>query len=326
MLLKTLQRNSLVVFAILPFLMVVFWGKALFFSMDYIPLNEINMPLYDLAARYLWRNAQMASFTSLFLAFMVMFGLNRFNTKYLLLKRPSILPGIMYLILVSGFTSVQMLQPVWFFAPLFLLALEILFNSIHRKEHAAEIFNASFLLSVGSLFYAKGLFFLPFLWWCMMLLNTIRFRYVLASLLGTAIPYLFTLSFFFFFNKTQELLTTLQENFLSPVAFLNNQLIPELYLGLLIALTILSILVVFRLLSTLKIVTRKYYKVFVWLVIFAGIFAITPFYTLEIIPIMGIGGALLLANFFDNVRSNFWKELIFSLLLIITLLVQLLVK
>lgn len=294
--------------------------------MDFAPLNEINMPLYDLAARYLWRNAQMASFISLFLAFMIMFGLNRFNTKYVLLKRPSILPGIMYLILVSGFTSVQMLQPVWFFALLFIIALEILFNSIHRKEHAAEIFNASFLLSIGSLFYAKGLFFLPFLWLSMVLLNTIRFRYILASLLGAALPYLFTFSFYFFINKTDELLTTLHENFLSPVAFLNNQLIPELYLALLITLTLLSILVVFRLLSTLKIVTRKYYKVFVWLVFYAGILAITPFYTLEIIPVIGIGGALLIANFFDNLRSNFWKEFIFSFILIITLLTQILIK
>jgi hypothetical protein len=73
---------------------------------------------------------------------------------------------------------------------------------------------------------------------------------------------------------------------------------------------------------TFKILTRKHYRIFNWLVILSLLAAMTPFYSIEMIPVISIGSSIVTAYFLDTTQRVFLKELYFTLLVAITILAQ----
>ena len=90
-------------------------------------------------------------------------------------------------------------------------------------------------------------------------------------------------------------------------------------------MVILSLINVARQMPTFKILTRKYYRVFNWLVILSLLAAMTPFYSIEMIPVISIGSSIVIAYFLDTTRRVYLKEIYFLLLIVITILAQILV-
>jgi len=323
---RVVQKNTLLPFVLLPFFMVLAWGKTLFFVKSALILHDSSMPLYEIATSYIAGHSIFYGLTTLLMAFLVMFGLNRFNVKYVLLKKQSMIPGIAYLILVSGYTYIQQLHPVWFFVPFLVWAIDKLFNMTNQKEPALSAFNATLLVTVGSLFYGKGFYFIPTIWIVMILLNVLSFRTFIASLLGLIVPCALTFGIYMLLNRHHEIIDTTLESLLTPAPFFVHNLYSKIYNGIMIGVIIISSIVLLGKLNKMKIVTRKLNRVFIWMVIYALLLAITPFFSMEIIPIIAIGTAYLIAQYFEAVKSTFWQEAWFTLLIVITTAMQWLVN
>ena len=316
------KKNTLAPFALLPLLMLLFWGKTLFApSIDYI-CPDAPMPLCELAYNLFGGNKVLCSIMILFLLFLSIFGLNRINTKYQLLKRQSILPGLMFLIFVSGYTVVQQMLDVWFFIPFVVFAVDRMLGAVAKRETSVDVFNTIFLVSTGSLFFGKGIYFIPLFIWVMAVLNIISFRNILASILGLLLPYLLAFGVYFFNDRESIFFRNLHENIVSPVAYFDHTIYTKIYNGLMIFFIFIGILVMIRMLNTLKIITRKYLRVFIWIVIYGIILAATPFYSMEIVPVIGIGASMIIANYLESLRSKFWQEVIFTCFMAVTLALQ----
>ena len=89
-----------------------------------------------------------------------------------------------------------------------------------------------------------------------------------------------------------------------------------------VILVILSLINIARQMPTFKILTRKHYRVFNWLVIMSLLAAMTPFYSVEMIPVISIGSAIVIAYFLDVIRRNYLKEIFFSAIILMTILAQ----
>ncbi len=326
MLFRTINSNSIISYALLPVFLIGIWANALFdVSTPALPSDETAMPLWNLIEKLVKNSSFFASTISMLLAAIMAFGVNRIVNRYSLMSTQTPLPGFVYLVLISGFISIQKLHPVWFFTPLFLLALERLFLATGNRKPMALCFEAAFWLSVGSLFYAKGIYFIVLIWITMVILRSLTGRSAVASILGLILPYLLSFGVFFWQDKHLWFLNLTTENFFSGVAFFEHNLFSKIYNGLAYFLILLSILMVFRIMPSLKINSRKHYRIFIWLIVCCTIAGLTPYFSLEVGPLLAIGASIMTSRFLLTMKKSLIQELTFYLLIIITFTAQFLI-
>ncbi|WP_289054632.1 DUF6427 family protein [Carboxylicivirga marina] len=326
MLFRVFNRNDIVALALMPLLLIVFWTNTFLFDQaPSFPYDNNPMPLWELVINTLKGNHFLASIISMLIALIMMFSVNRIVNRYTLFNGQTNLPGFVYILLVSGYLMTQKLHPVWFFTPLLMLSIERLFVASGERKPMTWCFEATFWLSLGSLFYAKGIYFIILLWMIMFILRLMNMRSFIASVLGLILPYLFSFAYFFWFDDSSWFTDTAYENFISPIAFFEHTLYSQLYNGLIMFLVFISILSVVRILPAIKIITRKHYRIFIWLITLCIVAAITPYYSLEVMPIWAIGTAIIVGRFLSLIRRRFIQELLLLILMVCTIAAQFLI-
>ncbi len=314
---------DILAYILVPLFLILFWLKSL--ADVYIPesFGDITpMPLWGMMLNVIKGNRITASIVVMIMALLSAMGVNRFTNRYKLLSKPTVLPGVIYILLISGFTEVQYIHPVWFFVPLFMLSIEKLFNAHGKSKPMAWCFDAAFWFSAGTLFFGKGMVLFIFLLIVMFIMRVFTTKTILASLFGLFLPYIFTFAYYLLFDKTALFFNTLHVNFITPVAFYSHSGFSKTYLYTMVVLVVLSLINVARQISTFKILTRKHFRVFNWLVIMSLLAAMTPFYSVEMIPVISIGSAIVVAYFLDVIRRNYVREIFFTVVILITILAQ----
>ena len=323
MILKRVHSLDILAYVMVPLFLVVFWLRSL--TEVYIPesFGDITpMPLWGMMLKVIKGNLFTASLVVMILALLSAMGVNRFTNRYKLLSKPTVLPGIIYILLISGFIEVQYIHPVWFFVPLFMLSIEKLFNAHGKHKPMAWCFDAAFWFSVGTLFFAKGMILFVFILIVMFIMRVFTVKTIMASLFGLLLPYIFTFTYYLILDKTDIFFQTLHVNFTSPVAFYSHSVYSKTYLYTMVILVVLSLINIARQMPTFKILTRKHYRVFNWLVIMSLLAAMTPFYSVEMIPVISIGSGIVIAYFLDIIQRNYVKEIFFTVIILITILAQ----
>lgn len=326
MIFQSLNRNSITAFVLLPLFLLGFWLNS-FVGVQSLsfPFSETPMPLFGLLLGALKGNHFLSTLISMLIALVLMLGVNRMVNRFGLSNNQTAMPGYLYLFLVSGYLMAQQLHPVWFFTPLLLLSIERLFSGGPQRKPMAWCFESAFWLSVGSLFYAKGIYFIILIWMIMFILRMFTFRSILASLIGFVLPYIFAFSYFFLVGRFTWFADVAIENFISPIAFFSHTIFSQLYNGIIIFLVFLAILAVVRIMPMVKIITRKYFRIFIWLIVLGIVAALTPYYSLEVVPILAIGASIILSRFLNAIRKSIIQEVVFALLFIMTLAAQFLI-
>lgn len=326
MLFRTTNRNDIVALALMPLLLIGFWLNTLLFDQSpSFPYDNNPMPLWDLVINSLKGHHLLASLISMFIALIMMLSINRITNRYALFNGQTNIPGFVYMLLVSGYLMAQKLHPVWMFTPLLILATERLFAASGQRKPMTWCFEASFWLSLGTLFYAKGIYFIVLLWMVMFILRLMNMRSLLASIIGLTLPYLFAFGYYFWFDQSATFLETVFENFVSPIAFYKHTIYSQVYNGILIFLVFISILSVVRTLPAIKIITRKHYRIFIWLIVLCVVAAITPYYSLEVMPIWAIGASIVVGRFLALIRRRILQEVLFYILIACTIAAQFLI-
>nr|WP_321406338.1 hypothetical protein [uncultured Carboxylicivirga sp.] len=326
MIFQSLNRNSITAFVLLPLFLLGFWLNSFVgVQSGSFPFSETPMPLFGLLLGALKGNHFLSTLISMLIALVMMLGVNRMVNRFGLSNNQTAMPGYLYLFLVSGYLMAQQLHPVWFFTPLLLLSIERLFSGGPQRKPMAWCFESAFWLSVGSLFYAKGIYFIIMIWMIMFILRMFTFRSILASLIGFVLPYIFAFGYFFLVGRFAWFADVALENFISPIAFFSHTIFSQLYNGIIIFLVFLAILAVVRIMPMVKIITRKYFRIFIWLIVLGIVAALTPYYSLEVVPILAIGASIILSRFLNAIRKPVIQEVVFVLLFIMTLAAQFLI-
>jgi len=242
--------------------------------------------------------------------------------RHFLLGRQSVLPALMYGLLGSGFLPVQQLHIVWIFTFFLLLGIERIMGAAGSSRKEGRCFDAGLLTGLGSLIYAKGVFFFPVLIVVMGVLRLLTLRTFIASLLGILLPFILSTGYFFLQVEAEEFLFTVVSSQLPNTGQFNHNLISQIYLPLLVVLTLMGLINLFRYMPVQKIVTRKHLKVIVWIILLMGAAALTPFFSVEITPLVAIGPAVVLAFWLDKMSRPFWRELFLWFLIGVTVAAQ----
>lgn len=315
MLFNKLHNNSLAVLLFTPVVIILLWLRL--FTVDLATITALDnpaMPIWN-SFIYPWLgNSQfMAALTSLILVALSGFSINRIVTKYGLLQTQSLITLLIFSLLTSAFLSVQKLSPVLFYLFFFTHAIERLLNSSDSRKGITNCFNASFLLGIGSLIYAKGIFLFPFILVAMGILRILNVQNLLAAFTGLLLPFGFSFTYFFWNDQLLWFLHEIQDNLLVNHGQYNHTLFSQLFMAAIIVLLTAAILVTVRDLPLKKITARFYYRVFMWMLLLMSGVLLTPFFSMEVLPIAAVGASVLLASFFEKLSGRILKEVLFIL-------------
>ena len=278
------------------------------------------MPLYALIDGIFVNKISLSKFIAfLFLLFQAIMMI-RINARYVLIQERTFLPAFFFLVISSFFPSLLHFSPFIFGSFFILMMLEIIFSVYKAEANSYRFFESGLLIGIASLFYAKLIFLLPFLWIISLILRPFFWREWLFPVLGLSVLYLIVLSILFLGDKApMSIFDTLSESLHFNYSFKTDwtNLTFSGYLFILILMASIYMLKVFQF---RKIYIRDYYLSFFWLFVLSLlIFVFLSGFEIGMIYILAIPISFILSNYFINSRSIRVKNILFMLFLIIAL-------
>ncbi len=325
MILKILKSNSPFVYFFYLIVAVLFWVRSFSLPQSYpFSEGEFKSILFNPIYKAISGIPLLQVFFSLILVLFVAFLIQLVNSSYILIRDKTKLPAIIFIVIVGGFASIHTLHPVYFAAVFALLGINSLFAIFNNPEPRLDIFNAGLFVAIGSLFYYNLVVILPaFLVSITILRRNINGREFFIMLIGFIIPFAFALSFAYFTNQLDETIINLRNSFSTSINHLEKNYPLYIFLGFLAFLTLLGSFKIIQQFDSRKVRTRKSYQVLFLVFLFSIIsYVVVPATSQEMLIISAIPLTFLIANLFVAFKSVFWGELLFSLFLITSLLMQ----
>ncbi|MDR2388753.1 MAG: hypothetical protein LBD89_03065 [Tannerellaceae bacterium] len=171
-----------------------FWANGYVSSIGYpIAGDSPATPLWNLVCRML-PNKTVTYLAGVCLTVGGAFLIYRTNYLLLLIREKTLLPLLLYLLLISTNPDFFPLKSTSLGIFCLTLAFYRLLTSYHKAEGAVQkIFHAAFFLGTGSLLWVHLLWFLPVFWLGMYHFKILTLRTFLSSLLGVGVVYWFLL-------------------------------------------------------------------------------------------------------------------------------------
>lgn len=323
MILKALNSNKASALILAPIIAFAAYAYGYYKQLPQIAaFQEDGMPLWNYVSSLYVGHTQWLFPSGFILAILIAIIINKMTNEYLLFGKPTFLPAVLFIVLCSGFVSIQILNPVWIFALFFILSLDNFFASTLHHNPAENCFNGALLYSIGSLFYGKALLLAPVIWFIMIGLRSANVRSFLASILGFGLPYLILFFIPIQLSQQKDLYDLIVFNMTVPMKMISYSIPFYIYVGVLMSIITLSLVSVLGKYSSKKIITRNFYKIFLISVLFLFALTLTRIFSIEIIPVLAIGSSFLLTHLFNNIRSPKVSSALLYLLLISTSLAQ----
>lgn len=123
------------------------------------------------------------------------------NTAFVLIRRRTVLPVAVMILLFSCHPSFLQASPAYLAALSILFVVYILFSAYNSSDRSIAAFRVSFFISLGSLFAPVLLVYIPLSWAALAIVRCFNFKSLFASLLGFFIIYFPVFSFYLFSDK-----------------------------------------------------------------------------------------------------------------------------
>lgn len=325
MILKALKSNRQSNLLLFPVIGVVFWLKSLLlpFTYDFYAGEDGNIlfkPIYSLVEH----SAFLQVLFSLVLVILIAALIQLVNDRYSFIRIRTKLPPILYVLVIAGFTGLQTMHPVYFAAFFLMAGIYNLFGTFEQNKPYSQIFNAGFFVGLGCLFYLNLIILFPaFLIGTFILSHENNWRSMVILFLGLFVPILLAFSYTVFTEQTSEMMLVLEQNINTPVNHFKGNIPLHGFLLVLVILTLTGSIKIIQQYDTKKVSTRKYFTLFLIIFIFSILsFSFIPVTSQEMLVITAIPVTYLMSNLFVFMKSKFWSELLFILLLSIVIFMQ----
>ncbi len=316
MFLRLFNSKNIVSAILIPIVAFLFWVEPLKIPISLvINPGEGMMPLFTLVIKLFSGVTLWPVLVGFLLVLLNALMLSLLSYEFQFLPQRTFLPGILYVAITSSFPSLQTFHPVYPATLFVLLSVYYIFNTYHRKNEISSTFNASFLLSIGALFYLPVITLFPLIWISIFVLQkSDNWRLLVIPLIGFSLPWLLLWSFLYVTGSDQTFITSIflgmksvNNQFLFKIAFL----LVTVFIFLLSAFGSISLI---NSVSIRKMSTRKYFIILYWMLGLSipSVF-LFPSTGLGVIAISTIPVSYLIAVFFMSGKRSFWREFLFFL-------------
>lgn len=314
MFVQFLKSNSASALIFLPLLALAIWAFG-FVSPAIVPLKHV-MPFYELFSRLFSGIPWLGTILAVILVVTEAFLLNYIVNENEVLTKQTYLPAAFYILFMSN-NAMLMLHPLIFGNLFILFAINKLLSSYRKDNAFSQAFDAGMLISVATLFYFPYVVFLPLLGVGFIIMRPFNWREWLISFLGAAIPYVFVITFYFWYSKLDYLFY--DKMFYQFIKEKPEQNSPKsFYFMITIGWTIIlfSLGKIFQGVGIGSQKTKKSIILLIWFFFFSALsIFIAPEISTKYFSAIAIPAAVFCANYFANIKKEWWGELLFFLLL-----------
>lgn len=316
MLLRFLRTNGAQIIIFIPFIATILWiGIILNPGESHLLSDTVKMPAFSSIDSVFIHIPFLANIFSLALTVSVAFLLVRLNTRFILINNRTYLPALLYILLIAGIPPVQKFNPAIVSGFVVLFMIEKILESYRNNSLFYGFFTAAFVIGCGSLIYPYLAFFILTLWGGLILLRPFIWREWFFTILGFLTPYFFAFSYFYiFFNDPRAIYDQLFPFFTAPHNSSWHKSPILVYFLVSLFIILVSSQYIFQTYASRKIISRRAYSLF--FILFANtllVFLLIGQASVELIYIMAIPIAFLMANFWVFIRSMFWGNLLLLL-------------
>lgn len=309
-------------FALLVIIAVVLWLDAfLLFRQVSLP-TENNAPLYSLVVAVFANRPFLSVLLSFLFMIIQAWMLNRVITSKNMVDRNSMLPALVYIVLMSSTFSLFGLHPVWFANFFLIITLDKMFDVFRDEAVFVEIFNVGFFVSLASLFYFPAMIFIFLIISALIIYFLVNIRSIFASLIGLFLPYMFA-ALYFYWNDISFAQIFLAGTLQVTAEFLTRHIVPFGWVSI-IVIGLTGLIAILRLyLGALRdkpVRIRKRYQVLLIYLIVAVVSVLIAGKTIDIHHgIIMLPLSAIIAGFFQENKKALLNEIIFTLLLLLML-------
>lgn len=316
MILRLLKSNRKSGYFVFPVIALIVWAIHLIFNQA-LPFSENTSVSGLFGYPILFKNELFRKLTELLVLFINGFLINRINREYVFTHSKSVLPSVIFIVLICGIPGFHELYPVWFSATFLLIGIDRLFASFDLRKPYANLFNAGFFLGIGSCFYPGLIILVPaFMFGGWYLARDSHWRESVLCFLGALVPWILIVMLYFLIDKKvvmKEILSSGLTSVKAPV-LTNTALL--FYSGFLGLFTLAGSYVILLKYDEKKISYRKYFILFFMIFLsLVLLFFIIPAVQAEIFIVATLPVSFLLSNYFDSIRRPFVSEIVFTLFL-----------
>lgn len=205
MIFNLIKSRKPISFVLFSLLVIAFWLPA-FLSQPTHSFHNL-MPLYD---GYVWlfgADSNISLALGILLVISGGFLLNRIIDTHKILPERNNLVAFFYILFSSIHPSFLYANPVLFSNLFIIIALGQLFSVYNQKNVLREIFNASLLVGVASLFYFPAILMLFLIWATFIIIRPFEWRNYVISLFGPLVVSLWLGAYYFLTDQLPLLLT-----------------------------------------------------------------------------------------------------------------------
>jgi len=245
--------------------------------------------------------------------------LNQIHDYHRLAERNQMLVAVFYLILMGSAPILVRPNMMIIVNFLMILLMNIIFNILGENEPYRQVFDASVLVSIASLFYFPAIFFIVFIWLCFIVYQIFTWREWLISIIAFVLPYIFLGTYFLYTNELPKVVMAFIARFMEikPVFVLVN---PYSYIvwGLLFFLVMIVFSRIIKGISESSVDLQKKNRVvlfFLFIVAVSAVYSGENFrmhLTLAAMPVSMIFG-----TYFSQSKKQLLPEIITLLLLVV---------
>lgn len=325
---KFFSQNTIGAYIMLPLLLVALRLRLILFPHEgFTPTTEnLYTPLWTEIFGCISEGSTLSITLSIIITLVIALIINGISNRFHFTEHQSLLAALYYILLTSGFVISHGLHPIHLFAVFFCIAIICLFKAADIARPMATIYNAFFYYSIGWLFWGKGLWLMPIMFIMPYFLRAYSFRSILAALMGLSTPLITYATWLFLKNSLVGTTTQFIHTCTMHLSFFHMGAYTISY-AILYALTILfAILNSIGKLTKLSITESRYTRSLIIATLLTSLLIILPQFTFETMQIVAIGGGILIATTINQIHSKTLAEFITTIMLIVTIVVQWIVK
>jgi hypothetical protein len=320
MLIKSFKKSGQIDPLILVLVALLLWIDGFLFFGQHHWTVVAPAPLYQVVLPFVSNFPLLQVVLAFLLLLLQAFMINHVTTSKGLMERHTLLPALIYVVLMSSDFNMLALHPVLIANFFLILAINKIFDTFSEKDVPLEVFNVGFLVALAGLFYYPAMLFFFLAVVALFVYMVGNIRGIMATFIGFLTPLLFLFVFFYLTDQLQQRLDAI---FSYPQPFLvfyqNYGYYSQAFILVLAGLAFFSFLsVLFGQAADKPVRIRKRFVVLVWFFAFALLSALvaTGFfevhYAMMLIPL-----SVFIAVFFMEMKKPFWAELSFSLLVLL---------
>lgn len=259
------KNNRFIPVFLIPVLAFLLWFKEL----DNPNIVELRyaMPLFELLSNFLGFSLYVKAIFGIVILVISAFYFNYIIDHYNMLKKKTFLPAFVFVLFFCSSPAFLKFQPIIPAVLFVLFGLNKLMRTYRQEIDLSDFFDASMMISIASLFYFPTLFLFPLVWVTLVVVRPYVWREWAVSFLGVIIPYLFVFTWYYYFDTLDVFVN---EKLFYPsdfqfYTFNEHHLAFIVLVGVIILLSIFSLVKYFSDLPVNTIFSRNFAVVFVWL-------------------------------------------------------------